>query len=395
MRSYAALLRTPEIRVPLLATVLGALPLGMLGLALLLYARGLSGSFAAGGLATGAFGLGNALGITAQGRLMDRHGQARVIVPAGVACALGSVALVAAPPSAHRTAFTVAACAGLGLCVPATTGAMRALLAALVPDPGARRAGYALLAVLFQLAVLGGPLLTALLLALAGPGAAVLSGGLLAGAAAALFGSSRACRSRRPARSGRHSGAGTGRGLAVLLALTAGTGVSGGMTAVAVPAAALATGSAAASGALMAVSAAGEVAAGLVYGALPVRWTAPARILPLTLAAAAAAVGLAAWAAPVLVALFPALFLVGACSGPSAIAASALLDTLAPRAALTRAYTLMVGCYLVGGAAGNAVGGALVQRLDSRGCLGAAAGWLALLLVAALRGRRELGAQEV
>ncbi|WP_165953946.1 MFS transporter [Streptomyces sp. 8K308] len=228
------------------------------------------------------------------------------------------------------------------------------------------------------------------MLVAAGPGEAVLAGGLLACGAAVLFSWARASRSWRPSldRAGR-DGVRGGTGLVVLLSIMAGAGVSAGVVAVAVPAAALSLGSAADSGALLAMSAAGEIVSGLALGAISWRWS-QARLMLVALAGSAVAIGLAAWAADSLAPLFPALFLVGICGGPSAIAASALLDTLVPRSALTRAYTLMVSVWLLGCAVGNTVGGAATGWLGHRPTLALSACWLAALLVAAVLLRRAL-----
>ncbi|KAB8162833.1 MFS transporter [Streptomyces sp. 3MP-14] len=394
MRSYLDVLRVPRLRLPLLATVLGAFPLGILGLGLLLHAREVTGSLTAGGLAAAAFGLGNAVGLDVQGRLIDRLGQPPVLVVAGLGCALGGVVLVTAGPATNGPGLVVAASAGLGAACPATTGCMRVLLSELPPEGGTRTAGYALLAVLFQLALLGGPLLVSLTLLFAGPDGAVLGGALLAAGAALLFARSSASRAWRPG-PGPAGARGTrgGAGLTVLLALAAGAGFSAGMVAVAVPAAALALGTAAHSGLLTAAASAGEILAGLALGALTWRWS-PSRLLLATLAGSALALGVAAWAAGGLGTLCAALFLVGACSGPSAIASSALLDTLAPRSALTRAYTRLVGVGLLGAAAGNAAGGAVAESLGHRPALALNAGWLALLALAGTLLRRRLRLRE-
>ncbi|WP_158239625.1 MFS transporter [Streptomyces carminius] len=391
MQGYLDVLKTSDLRVPLLATVLGALPVGMLGLGLLLYVHQLTGSLAVGGLAAAAFGLGNAAGMAAQGRLIDRYGQTRILAPAGTACAAWGVLLVAAAPAVDWRGFAVAASAGAGSCIPATTGSMRVLLAELVRGAGARTAGYALLAVLFQLALLTGPLVTSLLLVSAGPGAAVVTGGFLAGGAGLLFATTRASRNWRPLRtsSAWYDGVRGNAGLTVLLLIVAGAGLSAGIVAVAVPAAALALGTAADSGVLIAMVSAGEIIAGLVFGARPWRWS-PARLLLAALAGSAVAAGLAAWAASSLALLLPALFLVGTCAGPSAIASSALLDTLVSRAALTRSYTLMVSVWLVGIALGNAVGGAITESLGHRQAFALGACWLAVLLTVGTLLRRAL-----
>ncbi|MFR9725574.1 hypothetical protein ACL02R_19720 [Streptomyces sp. MS19] len=142
---------------------------------------------------------------------------------------------------------------------------------------------------------------------------------------------------------------------------------------------------------LLAASAAGEVAAGLVFGALP--WRRPhARLVLVAPAGSATAVGLTAWAADGFAPLFAALFLVGVCAGPAAIASSALLDTLVPRPALARAYTLMVAVGLLWGAAGNAAGGVVAEQFGHRAALALSACWLAVLLAGAVVFRRALGA---
>src|SRR5687768_12739621 len=93
-RRYGTLLALPGARRPVLLSALGSMPIGMFGLAVLLLAEDATGSFAVAGRVVGAFGLGNALGAVAQGRLMDRHGQTRVLRPAAVGHALACTALV-------------------------------------------------------------------------------------------------------------------------------------------------------------------------------------------------------------------------------------------------------------------------------------------------------------
>src|SRR3954462_451212 len=76
---YRAVLALPEARWPLVASGAGSMPIGMYGLGILLLVRDANGSFAVAGRVVGAFGLANALGAVAQGRLMDRFGQPRVL----------------------------------------------------------------------------------------------------------------------------------------------------------------------------------------------------------------------------------------------------------------------------------------------------------------------------
>src|SRR3954463_2744112 len=122
---YRAVLALPEARWPLVASVAGSMPIGMYGLGILLLVRDTNGSFAVAGRVVGAFGLANALGAVAQGRLMDRFGQPRVLRRVTVVHVAMLVALV------------VAATRG----APSWTLALVALLAGGAPAPGAGPGG--------------------------------------------------------------------------------------------------------------------------------------------------------------------------------------------------------------------------------------------------------------
>ena len=91
-RRYRSLLALPGARAPVILSAAGSMPIGMFGLGILLLAHDATGSFAVAGRVVGAFSLANALGAVAQGRLMDRLGQTRVLR----AAALGHVPALAA-----------------------------------------------------------------------------------------------------------------------------------------------------------------------------------------------------------------------------------------------------------------------------------------------------------
>ena len=73
------MLALPGARAPVILSAAGSMPIGMFGLGILLLAHDATGSFAVAGRVVGAFSLANALGAVAQGRLMDRLGQTRVL----------------------------------------------------------------------------------------------------------------------------------------------------------------------------------------------------------------------------------------------------------------------------------------------------------------------------
>src|SRR3954467_14259522 len=78
-------------------SLIARLPMGAHGLVLLLFVHQLTGSYAAGGAASGAFALSLALSSPPLGRLIDRYGQTRVLVPAALAEAVVHVSLAVAP----------------------------------------------------------------------------------------------------------------------------------------------------------------------------------------------------------------------------------------------------------------------------------------------------------
>ena len=122
----------------------------MFGLGILLLAREASGSFAAAGRVVAAFGLANALGAVAQGRLMDRLGQTRVLRGAAVIHAAGLAALVLAADRGASSLVLAAFALVAGCSLPQLPAAMRSLWGMLVPEGEARRAAYALVSIMFE-----------------------------------------------------------------------------------------------------------------------------------------------------------------------------------------------------------------------------------------------------
>jgi MFS family permease len=359
-QSYRALLTLPGARAPVIASALGSMPIGMFGLAILLLARDAGGSFAEAGRVAGAFGLANAVGAVAQGRLMDRLGQPRVLraVAAGHVLALAGLVL-AAETGAPSWALALLAAAG-GACLPQLPAAMRSVWTALVDDPGRRQTAYALVAVMFEVAVVTAPALVAAIVAVASPGAAVAVGAALAGGSALAFASTRAARRWR----GSPHDAGwlgplAGAGMRTLVLAIATMGLAVGIVQVAVPAFAEERGGTGVAGLLLAALSGGSLIGGLVYGAR--RWPGtPAARLPALLLALGAGFALLAVAdAPAPLAAL--LLLAGSLLAPVTVVGSTLLDTVAPPGTVTEAFTVMVMGMVMGVALGNAAGGAIVD----------------------------------
>jgi MFS family permease len=193
-RRYNALLALPGARGPVLASVLGSMPIGMFGLAILLLARDATGSFAEAGRVAGAFGLANAFGAVAQGRLMDRLGQTRVLRTAAVVHFTGLAGVVVAAGRGAPVAVMAAGAVVGGAALPQVPAAMRSLWGDLVADPLQRQTAYALVSIVFEVAVMTAPALVALLAALASPGVALMVAATLCSAGGLSFAATRGSR---------------------------------------------------------------------------------------------------------------------------------------------------------------------------------------------------------
>jgi MFS family permease len=136
-------LRTPGALSLFASSCVARLPMGALGLLLVLHTEQLTGSYAAGGLAAGAYAL--ALGISnpALARIVDRRGQT-LVLQAGAPVAAAAIVVVALLPGSAPTAPIVACAVAAGLTQPPTGACMRALWPELLDTPDRRHAAYAL-----------------------------------------------------------------------------------------------------------------------------------------------------------------------------------------------------------------------------------------------------------
>ena len=390
-RSYATLLRVPRLPTAYLAVGLSALPLGMINLAVILCTQRWTGSLTLAGWLSGAFTLGNAAGLSVQGRLLDRYGAHHVLRWAGATSAAGLGAVVLAGFVGAAPAVLAVALAVAGLSVPAVTTAVRGRLPQVVTDSTTRTAGYALLSVLFQVAITVGPLLVSLSLLLT-PELALVSAAML------LFGAGMLATRRngllRVAELADRDKSSAGRaqtwctsGFVAVLLVAALTGAANGLVTVAVPGLTGAAGMTALAGLIFSGVALGDVCGALAFGS---------RVWPLStwnqlavaLAAGAALAVVAFLVAPTPWALLPVLAASGMLAAPAAIVSSALLDQVLPTGSVARGYGLLVSVGLVAAACGNAAAGSLVSVLDPRGLFLAAAASLALAAAVATAGRR-------
>ena len=267
-RRYTALLALPGARRPVIASAIGSMPIGMFGLAILLLAEDATGSFAVAGRVVGAFGIGNAIGAVSQGRLMDRLGQTRVLRTAAVGHAVACCALVAAALSGSGTGVLYACAAAGGLSLPQLPAAMRSLWSVLARDQAQRETAYAMVSIVFEVSVITAPAIAAVIVALASPQAAVLTGaGISAGGALAFAATGASIRWRGEPHEVGWLGPLSAPGMRTVLVVLGAFGTAVGVVQVLLPAFADERGSAETGGLYLALLSAGSLAGGLIYGA--------------------------------------------------------------------------------------------------------------------------------
>jgi predicted MFS family arabinose efflux permease len=369
--------------------LLARLPMGMFSVSAVVMIAGSRGSYALAGAVT-------ATGLAATGlagpwiaRLIDRHGQARIAVPATLVSVLGSLALLlcvryGAPDWTLFGAYAATAA------TPNIGGLSRARWAHLLrDDPGALHTANAFEQAADELCFMLGPVLASFLTGTFFPEAGTLTGAVLLLAGMLLFTAQRATEPPVGARSKAPSPL-RSPGVRPLLACFVATGMVFGSMEVGTIAFADAHGHRAAAGAVLALQAAGSCAAGLVFGA---RRPAGVR-LGHCLAAMAVLMTLpwaAAGAAGSLPALAGALLVAGMATAPTMVTAMTLVQRRTPADRLNEGMSLVVTGLLTGIACGSAAGGWTAQHLSPGTALAvpAAAAALALLVHTASTGVRR------
>jgi MFS family permease len=271
---YRTVLSVPGCARVLATALIARLPQGMTSLGILLLVRSDTGSYAAAGLAVGAYDFATAAGAPLVGRLVDRFGRRRVLGPEAMLQALMLVAVVAAAHAGAGAVTLVVLSALAGALWPPIAPSVRALLRDLVRDAKVRETAYALESVIQELVWISGPLVVAGVIAFASPSAAVLLSGVVSVSGTLLFVSSPAVlgRGSRVARTGRSPVLAIPE-LRTMLGPIFLNGLAIGAVGVGLPALALHAGSRPASGVLLAVWSVGSIAGGLWYGSR--EWNAP------------------------------------------------------------------------------------------------------------------------
>src|SRR5579862_788068 len=356
LRSVLALPGSPRLFA---SALVGRLPQGTAPLSILLLVRGSTRSYAAAGIAVGAFTLATALMAPLQGRLVDRFGRRRVLLPSGVGQALALIGLVALARGHAAAALLVITAGAAGALLPPIAASVRALLRDVFDDPLVRERAYALESVAQELVWVTGPLLVALMIGATSPAGATLMVAGLCILGTLVFVRSPLARDRaRDPGARRRRAALASPGLRAMLMPVALTGMGLGAVEVGLPSLAVHAGSRSASGLLLAVWSTGSLAGGLWYSARSWRSHLAARYRNLLLIAVA-------FTAPLIAARSVAAGL--ACGLLSRLTIAPMFScqyllvsrTVTPGSE-TEAFTWVAAALVGGLGAGSAAGGAVI-----------------------------------
>lgn len=382
------LVRQPLWRRWTITAFLGRLPMTMTLLALVLVGKEVSGSLAVGAQLAGVATVTAGIAAPLRGRQLDRGGLRvglqRAAALTGVVLLAEAAAAVAGAPLA---AFYVLA-ALQGIALAALSGGFRALLVPVVPPEHLARANT-LEAVFIEVAFVAGPSIAGVVALLVGPV------GVLLVMAAASFGSAFLTGGLPDVEPGEHGLAAApwrAPGARPVYLLAFAMGMSLGLLESAVPARAEALGlTAASAGPLLALVAVGSAVGGLFAAVRRDHRRHQVRIA-VALLFTLGLLNLAASAAPAVVPLTVALFLLGAPIAPLNALGAMRLQDVVPPTRLGEGFALYTAMILVGAGLGQSITGQALDNLGAQALLAAAgavpaAAALAITVVV-LRGRR-------
>ncbi|TQJ48718.1 MFS transporter [Phycicoccus sp. SLBN-51] len=368
---------------------LGRLPLAMSQMGALLLVSSATGSYAAGGLAAGTLAVANAVCSPVAGALADRVGQRPVVLVQSVVGGLALATLVLLASAGSTTSLLVASAGLAGAFMPQIGPLARARWRPITHGSGAHQprlveAAFSYEGAADEASFVLGPALLGTLVAVAAPGAGLLT----AAALLLVFGVWFALHpTARLTHAARHDGHATGRLLTpvfvVLLLAQLLIGVVFGSVQTGTTVLATAAGEAGRAGLVHAVLGIGSVVAGLAIAALPERVTYATRVL--VTAGALLVLGLPLLWVDSLRSLVLVVLVLGFAVAPYMISNFTLGERAVPVTRVGAAMTLLAAATGLGYALGSATAGRLADASGHAAAFAVtvSAGAAALVLAAA------------
>lgn len=344
------------------AGVLARLPMSMVGIGIVLMISTLYGSYGLAGRVSAVYVIAQAICSPQLARLVDRHGQARIMRPAVALAAVGLVGLVvAATTEAHEVwLYLTAVVTGAGI------GSFGSLVRArwarvLGADPHRMHTAYSLESALDELVFIVGPVLATVLAT-----SVAATAGLVVPLVAMLIGGYWFLAQRAtepppaPADSPRPKGSVLRKpGMIVLAIVFVAMGSIFGATDVATVAFAEESGAKGMAGVILAIFALGSLISGLLYGTRV--WKRPL-YLRFATGMVALAIGVCFFfLVQSLVVLAAVMFVTGFAIAPTLINGNGLVQDLVPRERLTEGLTWVGTSLGVGVSIGSSVAGAQID----------------------------------
>jgi MFS family permease len=343
------------------AGFLSRLPTSMLGLSLVLAITAGGRHYAVAGAVSACVALAAGICGPVTGRLVDRHGQASVlvVVVAGFTAVMSALALAVRSGAPDWSLIPLALLAGAVL--PITSPLVRARWTKVLAGTDLLHTAYAVEGVTTQVVFIAGPILVAWVATGIGP-----VPGLLTVLGCAVVGTLALAAQRASQPEPHHTPTRRGDGVMRLTAMrliflvVLGQGMIIGSVEIITIARASQLGHRHLTGLLLGLYGIGSLLAGLLYGALPIR-TPPVRRLTLVMAAAALLLVPLLFAAD-LASLAPLLAVAGATLSPATITANEIVQRMVPATAFTEGTFWLTTAMAFGMTVGNLAGGLAVSH---------------------------------
>ncbi|MEW2283323.1 MFS transporter [Streptomyces sp. NPDC047841] len=385
---YRALFAEPGTKAFSAAGFIGRMPLSMMGIGVVTMVSQLTGRYGLAGALSATVAL-SAAAIGPQiSRLVDRHGQRRVLRPATLVALLAAAGLLLAAHFGWPDWVLFVSAAGIGS-VPSLGAMIRARWAALYRGTPKLHTAYSFESVVDEVCFIFGPILSIGLSTAWFPEAGPLLAACFLLAGVLWLTSQRATEPEPHPRERRGGGSALrAPGLQVLVATFAATGAIFGAVDVVTVAFADERGHKGAASLVLALYAAGSCVAGVVFGLLRLSGAPERRWL---LGVAAMAVSMI----PLLLVgnlplLAVALFVAGLSIAPTMITTMSLIEEHVPRAQLTEGMTWVSTGLAVGIAAGSSVAGWVIDAAGARAGYGVPAVSGAVAVAVGFLGYRRL-----
>ncbi|MEU5366373.1 MFS transporter [Streptomyces sp. NPDC005925] len=386
---YRALFAAPGSRGFSTAGFLGRIPVSMMGIGVVTMISQLTGRYGLAGALSATIALSAAVAGPQVSRLVDRHGQRRVLRPATLVSLTAAAALLLAAHH-HWPDWTLyVCCVGVG-CVPSVGAMVRARWAALYRGTPQLHTAYSFESVVDEVCFIVGPVISIGLCTAWFPEA----GPLLAACflAVGVFWLT-AQRATEPVPHPRETGGGgtalRSQGLRVLVGTFVATGAIFGAVDVVTVAFAEEQGHKGAASVVLALYATGSCAAGVVFGLMRFAGAPERRWLLGVCATAVSMIPL------LLVGNLPflavALFVAGLSVAPTMITTMSLLEEHVPRAQLTEGMTWVSTGLAAGVALGSSAGGWVIDEAGARAGYGVPVAAGAVAMVVGFVGYGRLG----